>query len=396
MDYYQNQRYLEAADYLKKTFPEPITDVKALNRLAYMSRLAKRLPEAEMYYQRVYDIDTADRSALFAIADINAARGNQNRAELFLKRILLTDTTNISVYTKLATIAGSKKDTAAAVNYLERANKLNDADVSVAVDLGEFYIKLKKFDKALKVLDRASEVDPDNVYILQAMVELLFKEKKFKEVVASCQKLIALDAMDKTTRYRLGVSYYSLDNFSCGAEILSSTPTNDQTEYSDYFAALCYKGLKDMNKCIYWLGKAIEQGVSGNVASYYAEMGDSHEALAKPKNATKAYLKALQFDDTQPQYYYAIALVYDKQLKDKANAKLYYKKAAAAYVQDIKTVENPMTIYTLASLFDSQLKDTANAIKYYKKYISSKPPQKQQQYIDYTNSRIGQLGGGTD
>ena len=85
--------------------------------------------------------------------------------------------------------------------------------------------------------------------------------------------------------------------------------------------------------------------------------------------------------------------MYDKQLKDKATAKLYYRKAATAYVEETKRLDNPMTLYSLAALYDANLKDTANAIKFYKKYLDAKPPQKQQTFVNYTQSRIGQLGG---
>jgi hypothetical protein len=47
LDYYQNQRFAEAADYLKTVYTEPITDLKALSQLAYTANMAGRLPEAE-------------------------------------------------------------------------------------------------------------------------------------------------------------------------------------------------------------------------------------------------------------------------------------------------------------------------------------------------------------
>lgn len=396
LEYYQAQRYQDAANYLKKAFPEPISDVKVLSRLAYTTQLAKKLPEAEAYYQRIYNIDTTNQAALFSIGNINLQRGAQQKAAMYFLQILKTDTTNISVYTKLASIAADRKDTIATVYYLKKANTLNAFDIDVAVDLGTLYIKTSKFDKALAVLNKAAESDPENVFLLQTMVDLLYKEKKYKETIETGKKLITLDAADKDVMYKMGVSYYSVGNFICGAEILSGFSNNDQTEYSDYFAGLCFKGLKDYNASAFWMGKAIEQSISGNVASYYGEIADSNEKLFKAKKALQAYQKALQFDDANPQIYYAMALLYDKQLKDKLNAKVYYKKAAAAYVEETKRTENPMDLYSLASLYDTNLKDTANAIKFYKKYLDSKPPQKQQTYITYTQGRIGQLGGGAN
>lgn len=94
--------------------------------------------------------------------------------------------------------------------------------------------------------------------------------------------------------------------------------------------------------------KAIDDGVSPNVATYYSEIADSNEKLFKYKKAALAYQKSIQFDDKS-------ALVY----------------------------------YSMASLYDTNLRDKKNAIKYYKLYLLTKPPvERQKNFIDYAKSRI--------
>jgi tetratricopeptide (TPR) repeat protein len=390
LEYYQAQRYQDAVTYLKKAFPEPISDVKVLSRLAYTTQLANNLPEAQSYYQRIFDIDSTNIGALFSIGNINLRRGNSSKAEYYFKKILAKDSTNFSVYTKLASIAADKKDTISAVTYLQKANTLNFFDVDVAVDLSTFYIAQKHFDLALKVLNKASESDPDNIYILISMANLLYKEKKWPETVEACKKLIGLEAADGQIMYKLGVAYYNLKNYACGAETFAGIQMVDQTEYSCYFASLCYKGLKDYNQAIIMMNAAITQSISGNVYTYYGEIADNNEKLVKYKNAIASYQKALLFKD-DPEIYYALALLYDNKLKDKATATKYYRLAAGAYAKKVMYTNNPMTYYSLANIYDTQLKDTANAIKFYKKYLDAKPTEKQQSYILYTKSRIDQL-----
>lgn len=67
LDYYQNQRFMDAANYLKKTFPEPITDAKILAQLAYTSQMANKLVDAEGYYQRIYNLDTTNQEVYTAL-----------------------------------------------------------------------------------------------------------------------------------------------------------------------------------------------------------------------------------------------------------------------------------------------------------------------------------------
>src|ERR1700749_2314411 len=98
VEYYQTQRYAEAADYLKKAYPEPVTDLKPLTQLAYTSQMAGRLADAESYYQRVYSADSTNTTVLFNLGSINLRRGNNLKAEIYYKKIAQRDTTNFMVF----------------------------------------------------------------------------------------------------------------------------------------------------------------------------------------------------------------------------------------------------------------------------------------------------------
>src|ERR1700761_4549932 len=88
LEYYQNQRFADAADYLKKTYPEPVTDTKILSSLAYTSQMAGGLPDAEGYYQRLYTQDSTNTAILFNLGGINIRRGNNAKALIYYKKIL--------------------------------------------------------------------------------------------------------------------------------------------------------------------------------------------------------------------------------------------------------------------------------------------------------------------
>jgi len=53
----------------------------------------------------------------------------------------------------------------------------------------------------------------------------------------------------------------------------------------------------------------------------------------------------------------------------------------------------PLTYYAIANLYDTELKNKALALRYYKKYISSKPPEEQLSYMAYSKRRIRELLG---
>lgn len=349
MEYFQSQRYNDALEYLRKTFPEPVQDMKILSRMGYVAQLANKLPDAEGYYQRAFQLDTTNQTILYNIAGINVRRGNMSKAELYYTMYLAHDTTNISVYSHLGSIAQGKHDTLNAVKYYGKANSLNPLDADVASELGDLYTSMKHFDDALKVLNTAAAADPENVVLLFSLMKLNYAQKKWTETVEGCNKLMALGIANGEVLNKLGISYYNLKNYSCGAETFALIEAINQNEYTYYYAALCYKGLNDQRQCIEMLNKSIFQGISPNIATYYGEIADAQGKLLQYRKAALAYQKALQFS------------------------------------------ESPTIYYLLANLYDSKLKNKKNALVYYKKYLASRPSAKQEAYITYTKSRIEQL-----
>lgn len=351
LDYYQNQRFAEANEYLKKTYPEPVTNIKVLGKLAYTAQMAGKLPDAEAYYQRIYSIDSTNTSVLFSLGAINLRRGNNAKAEIYYKMLSQKDSTNFIVYKQLAKIATDKSDYATMLVYLQKANKINPAEPDVASDLSDTYVGLKQNDAAEKILNVAIANDPENIVLLQSLLKLTNAQKKYAEVKNTCLKLIALGNESAFVLTKLGIAYYNLKEYACSVETFAEIPDLYQSETSYYMAALAYKALKDQPMAITSLEKAIDAGISPNISDYYAEMADSHELRKKFKTAMLDYQKALQFK------------------------------------------EKPIIYYLMATMYDSELKNKKLAVKYYKKFISCKLTDKQQKYVAYAQARATQLAG---
>jgi tetratricopeptide (TPR) repeat protein len=350
LDYYQTQRFGEAADYLKKSYAEPITSTKALGQLAYTSNMAGRLADAEGYYQRIYAIDSTNTPILYSLGSLNLRRGNNTKAEAYYKRIIARDTTNFMVYKQLAQISHDRNDMPSYINYLQKANKLNPAEPDVAADLSDMYVAIKFNDQAEKVLSLAIAADPENIVLLKSQMNVQYSQKKWPETISTCLKLMDNGDLSGFVLIKLGVAYYNTKSYECSVSALLSIGAKEQNETSYYYTALGYKALKDQPMAIFYLSKTINEAISPNTASYYGEVADSNEKLFRYKKAAAAYQKSLQFEET------------------------------------------PLIYYSLASLYDSNLKDKKSAVKYYKKYLALKPPvNKQKNYIDYSKSRLHAL-----
>ncbi|MOA18082.1 hypothetical protein D3C78_1383700 [compost metagenome] len=82
--------------------------------------------------------------------------------------------------------------------------------------------------------------------------------------------------------------------------------------------------------------KAINQGISQKIASYYGLLGDSFEGVNKNTEANAAYKKGLQFENNGS-LLYNIALVYENKFNDKKKAIDYYGQ----YLKTINVAEKP-------------------------------------------------------
>lgn len=331
LDYYQNQRYAEAANYLKSVYAEPISDIKALSRLAYTSQMAGKLPDAEGYYQRILNNDSTNTAILYNLAALNQRRGNNNKAEIYYKKIISRDTTNFQVYKQLATISHNKADIISKLVYLQKANKIDSVDFDVASDLSDMYVNLKLFPQAEKVLNIAIVADPENIILLQSLLKLTYAQKKWSQAIKAGEQLVQLGDLSQSAK--LGIAYYHAKNYVCALETLMAIDETGQTEVTSYFTAASYKQLKDQKTAIKYFKKAVKLSISPSTDTYYNEMADSYQILGKYDTAEAMFKKGLLYDQ-KPMTYYAIATLYDTKLKQPKNALIYYKKYLAAQTDE--------------------------------------------------------------
>jgi len=187
LEYYQNQRFADALDYIKKANPEPVTDAKVLSSLAYTSQMAGKLTDAEGYYLRIYQKDSTSISLLYNLGNLNLRRGNNGKALVYFKKILEKDSTNFNVYKQLATISYNIGNLKADSNYLQKANQINPVDPDVAADLATIFINQKLYPKADTIVSKALAADTANLLLLNQKAIINYKLERFPQTISLCQ-----------------------------------------------------------------------------------------------------------------------------------------------------------------------------------------------------------------
>ncbi|MGI4749115.1 MAG: tetratricopeptide repeat protein [Janthinobacterium lividum] len=347
IDLYQNQRFAEAIDYLKKYYPEPITDLKTLSRFAYTNRMAGKLPEAENYYLRILAKDSVNVPVLMSLAGIQIKRENDGKALYYYEKAVRIDTNNFAVYKQLGRLYLEKPDTTNALKYLQKANTIQPQEADVAADLSLLLISLKKIEPAQLILKRAIAADSTNLLLLKCLAKLTYTNNRFRETIKTCEQLKLLGENSAEVINMLATSYYMIKIYDCAIENFSLL--QQQSERTFYLTAMSYKALEKYQLAADYFDKTLQEAVSPYTNAYYNEKGAVYEKIKAFTTAAESYQKGL-----------------------------FFKEKGIIY-------------YTLACLYDRDLNNKKTAVKYYKKYLLAKPPINQQVYITFTHDRLKEL-----
>lgn len=344
LEYYQSQRYSDAALYLQSIYPSDTKDMKALNQIAYCFMMAGNLADAEKNYNKIITHQPNSLPVLFNLANINVRRGNNIQARSFYESIIKLDSQNFNAYKQLAGLYLGDADSQKVI-YLAKANAINPIEADVALDLALAYRKQKKYEPAYDILNVAIKADTGHLILQQAKLPIAIQLKKYMEVVETGEKLLTGGA-DGNVVKDVGMAYYYLKRYEKAIsyfEMLEKMTA--QNESSLYYTSLCYRNLNNYKMAAEYAKKTIDEGISKNTSSYYLLLGGIYEMNKQFISAANAYKKGLTFEENGS-IYYRLGILNEFSLKQPKIALSYYKlylkskpdpiteKQEIAYVRD--------------------------------------------------------------
>lgn len=322
-DFYQSQRYADAAQYLKSIYGEEPDNFKILSQMGYCFLMAGNNVEAEKFYGRAYILQPQNLPILFSLASINNKRGNTEKARKYYGEIVKTDSNNFNVYKLLANMYSSPKEDSVKLIYLLKANKINPLEGDVAADLAEVHSNYQQYEKAYDVLDIAIKGDSDNLVLQRAKLPVANQLKRYAEVIASGEKLLK-DGADAGVIKDVAKAYYYTKKYQKAIDLFKVLEVAAmQNEATLYYTSLSYRALKNYQQAAIYTKKTIDEAISPNTSSYYSLLGLVYEENNQLSLANAAYKKGLQFK-VVPTLYYRMAVFYDTKLKQGKNALKYY------------------------------------------------------------------------
>lgn len=348
---YETQQFSDASAYLSQFYTDSSTDVQLINSIAYSYRMAGDYQQAATYYNKLYALDTLNAAVLTNLAFINNQRGMYKSSMDLYKKLLAIDSTNIGAYTALANLYRREKDIISAFNYLQKANILQPTNSNIAYEFVQLCLELNEVDKADRVLTIALEGDPENANLLYSKAKVSDEQKKYKEVVELSKKLIALGEHSQPIWSLMARAYFHLDDFKSAMQTYADATLIYESwgEMDYYYMAMSCKALKRFDEGLIFMEKTLKEAISPNTGFYFAKKADLLVDLNKPSAAAADYIRSFQYEESTINY------------------------------------------FSLAVLYDFNLQNKANALRYYTLYLNKKPSTQEKTYIEYAQERIKAL-----
>lgn len=348
LEFYQTQRYAEAANYLSSIYSAETTDTKALSQIAYCNMMAGKLVEAEKSYQKINTLQPQQIPVLFSLANINSRRGNKRNASDYLLQIVAIDSNNFNAYKRLADYTDS---IFLKTKYLQKANTLNNAEAEVAHDLAFIYRSEKNYQLAYNILKVAITADTSNMILQQALLPVANQLKKYPEVIITGEKLLKNGA-DGNVVMDVGKAYFFLKNYKKALNLFQMMERMSmQNESVFYYMSLSYRELKNHEMAVKYAKLTIDESISPNITAYYNLLGGIYDEKQQLTSAVSAYKKGLSYSANK-NIYYRLALLYDLKLKQPKQANTYYSLFLKS--KDLDKDDQPQVDYVKTRLAETK------------------------------------------
>ena len=344
MQYFQNQEYAKAAQYIKQgeEFSD-IPDKNFLSLLGYAYYMSHQYAEAATSFESLLKIDTVNSKAVYYLGKINAVKGNIPKALQYYCRLIEQKPGVASYYKQLAALWEQLDNQAAAGWYYKLAYKANPNDAIVTASLASHWIDQELYAQADRILDRALGQDSLQALLLQTRIRSAYEQEHYKEIFPLTRRLRKMHFLSLKPYFREALAWFKLEKYDSCVTVCQFLDKNKlKTRATMYLEALSYKALQQYDKALSRLNTCISMAIDEAANDYYTEKGAVLELMHQPSKALKQY-------DT------------------------------AYYI-----FQNPIQLYNKAKIYDVQFENYPTALRFYQRYLNRKKKPNEKDRIKVT------------
>lgn len=325
-DFFQNQQYEDAIDYLKPFYIKDSANLQTLNSLGYAFYMNDNREEAKIYFQKIFDNDSNNISANQYLANIDISNRDYDLAKTFVYRLIHINPSRSSYFRILAWIYKKNREEDSARFYFKHAYYLAPADSKNILAYGDILINDSNYLKADSVLGAGLAKDPYNINFLKLLIQSSYDSKNYEGMIAPGEKLIRMGELQFPILSKLVFAFYSLKKYEDCIHLCELMDSNFiAVESTYYYESISWSKLNNLPRSNELLEKCLSYAVSKTAELYYYDLARNNETM-------KYYQKAISNYDTayylfgNPFMLYNIGRMYDEHLKNYREAKTYYAK----------------------------------------------------------------------
>lgn len=330
--FFQNQQFEEALDYLTPLYQTDSTNIEVLNYLGYANYTIDNTRLSKNFYQKILDIDTNNLNANRYMGILTSNR-YPAEAQVYYNRLIKLESQKSSHYRNMGELWSRRNMPDSAFFYLNHAYQLAPKDFRNGIALADLLIDKTEFPKADSIVDAGLALDSLNNYYLKLRLRSAYEAKDYSSAIEPGEKLLQLQETSLTALSQLVLSYYNLKMFTDCIRVCEYIRANElMSEAICFYEAKSYAKIQDYEKSNELLQTCIAYAISKNAEMYYYVMGENYEALKK------------------------------------------YKPAVAQYDTAYYLFRDPLLLYNGGRVLESGLHNTELSKKYYRKYLSVASP----------------------
>jgi tetratricopeptide (TPR) repeat protein len=323
MDYFQNQQFTEAIDYLQPAFTADSTNLTVLSWLGYANYMNEDKQASEACNLRILRLDSNNISALSYLVNLNKDDAHVIAMGYALRLITLQP--NKAVWWRtMGDLFRRSNEIDSAIIYHRHAYELAPTDNKNAVALGDALIEKKLYPQADSVLDAGLARDSMNLSLLRSRIHSAYLAQDYAAAIAPGEKIRQLNTPILNALTWLALSYYNLGKYpECVSTCEYMQYNGFDIESIYYYEARAYTKMKEYKKSNDLLAICLNKAISHTAEWYYNDLGSNYEEL-KDYKAAVAHYDTAYYLFREPLMLYNCGRISETALKNPAMARKYF------------------------------------------------------------------------
>lgn len=336
---FTNSNYGEVIRISESCYPDSIPDKNIAKMYAQALVRSGMQKKAKNYCEQILESSDSLFFAHLILAQIYEQEENPPKAIKHYMKCHQADTMQVQWIKKLASLFIRSGDIPSAFHYYNMAHTLQPEDITVITSLAEIFLENDQQHEADSLLQFAYGLDSSNVKVLLLSARVLYQNKDYAIAVKRLERANEFVDFSQYFNKLYGYALLRIDSLDRSIYFLEKALVGERTnrEYAHYYLAIAYEKKEKPDFAIFHYERAISEGISENISTYFKNLGLVYEKQNNFPEAIKSYKKGLDWNSGKDDILlFYLARACDQYYKDKSIAVRWYSKYIESSDEDQK------------------------------------------------------------